>query len=123
MSVTDALTGARNRRFLMKYLPRELVRSQRYNHPLAVISCDLDDFKRINDGFGHAAGDEILQSFVTRANNCIRQGIDWVARSGGEEFMFVLPETDLAGASCAGKTVARRFSRPIPYRRPRVRSS
>ncbi len=101
LSVTDALTGARNRRFLMKYLPRELARSQRYNHPIAVISCDLDNFKRINDSFGHTAGDEILQSFVTRANNCLRQGIDWIARSGGEEFVFVLPETDLKGASAA----------------------
>jgi two-component system cell cycle response regulator len=103
LSVTDALTGARNRRFLTKYLPRELARSQRYSHPLAVISCDLDNFKRINDGFGHAAGDEILQSFVTRATNCLRQGIDWIARSGGEEFVFVLPETDLKGASAAAK--------------------
>jgi diguanylate cyclase (GGDEF)-like protein len=99
LSVTDALTGARNRRFLMKYLPRELARSQRYRHPLAVISCDLDNFKRINDGFGHTAGDEILQSFVARANNCLRHGIDWIARSGGEEFVFVLPETDLKGAA------------------------
>jgi len=103
LSVTDALTGARNRRFLMKYLPRELARSQRYNHPLAVISCDLDNFKRINDGFGHEAGDEILQSFVTRANNCIREGVDWIARSGGEEFVLVMPETDLKGASTAAK--------------------
>jgi two-component system cell cycle response regulator len=110
MSVTDALTGARNRRFLMKYLPRELVRAQRYNHPLAVISCDLDNFKRINDGFGHSAGDEILQSFVTRANCCIRQGIDWIARSGGEEFIFVLPETDLKGATAAAKRLRAAFA-------------
>jgi two-component system cell cycle response regulator len=91
MSTTDALTGVHNRRFLMKYLPRELERSRRYNHPLAVIACDLDNFKRINDGFGHEAGDEILQAFATRADGCIRHGIDWVARSGGEEFVIVLP--------------------------------
>lgn len=103
MAVTDALTGVHNRRFLMKYLPRELERSRRYNHPLAVISCDLDDFKRINDEFGHEAGDEILQAFALRACNCIRQGIDWVARSGGEEFVIVLPETGLQGASRAAE--------------------
>jgi len=103
MSVTDALTGVHNRRFLMKYLPRELERSRRYNHPLAVISCDLDDFKRLNDEFGHEAGDEILQAFAHRACNCIRQGIDWVARSGGEEFVIVLPETGLSGASRAAE--------------------
>jgi two-component system, cell cycle response regulator len=103
MSTTDALTGVHNRRFLMKYLPRELERSRRYNHPLAVIACDLDNFKRINDGFGHEAGDEILQAFATRAGDCIRQGIDWVARSGGEEFIIVLPETTLLGAGHAAQ--------------------
>ena len=103
ISVTDALTGARNRRFLMKYLPRELARSQRDNYPLSVISCDLDHFKRINDGFGHAAGDEVLQAFVTLADKCIRQGLDWLARAGGEEFVLVLPETNLQGASCVAE--------------------
>jgi two-component system cell cycle response regulator len=101
MSITDALTGVHNRRFLMRFLPKELERSRRYNRPLAVISCDLDHFKRINDGFGHEAGDEILQAFAKRASDCIRQGIDWVARSGGEEFIIVLPETGLQGASAA----------------------
>jgi two-component system, cell cycle response regulator len=107
MSITDALTGVHNRRFLMKYLPRELERSRRYNHPLAVISCDLDNFKRINDSFGHEAGDEILQAFATRASDCIRQGLDWVARTGGEEFIIVLPETNLRSASCAADRVRR----------------
>jgi two-component system cell cycle response regulator len=103
MAVTDALTGVHNRRFLMKYLPRELERSRRYNHPIAVISCDLDDFKRINDEYGHEAGDEILQAFALRASDCVRKGIDWVARSGGEEFVIVLPETGLHGASRAAE--------------------
>jgi two-component system cell cycle response regulator len=115
MSITDALTGVHNRRFLMKFLPRELQRSRRYNHPLAVISCDLDNFKRINDGFGHEAGDEILQAFAVRACNGIRQGIDWVARSGGEEFVIVLPETDLRGASRAAARLRDDLAgRPIP---------
>jgi two-component system cell cycle response regulator len=97
LSVTDPLTGARNRRFLMKYLPCELERSRRYQHPLTILSCDIDHFKRINDGFGHDAGDEVLQAFVARAGLCIRQAVDWVARAGGEEFVFVLPETRLTG--------------------------
>jgi diguanylate cyclase (GGDEF)-like protein len=100
-SITDALTGVHNRRFLMKYLPRELERSRRYDHPLAVISCDLDNFKRFNDQFGHEAGDEILQAFAARALGTIREGIDWMARAGGEEFLIVLPETGLQGASRA----------------------
>jgi two-component system cell cycle response regulator len=97
MSVTDPLTGARNRRYLMKYLPREIERSRRYSHPLTILSCDIDHFKQINDGFGHDAGDEVLQAFVNRAGLGIRQEIDWIARSGGEEFVVVLPETPLVG--------------------------
>jgi two-component system cell cycle response regulator len=97
MSVTDPLTGARNRRYLMKYLPREIERARRYTHPLTILSCDIDHFKRINDGFGHDAGDEVLQAFVNRAGLSIRQEIDWIARAGGEEFVVVLPETPLTG--------------------------
>lgn len=97
MSVTDPLTGARNRRYLMKYLPREIERARRYLHSLTILSCDIDHFKRINDGFGHDAGDEVLQAFVDRAGLCVRQSIDWIARAGGEEFVVVLPETPLAG--------------------------
>jgi two-component system cell cycle response regulator len=99
MFVTDPLTGTANRCFLIKHLPRELERSRRYNHPLAIISCDIDYFKRINDSFGHDAGDEVLQALVARSRTCIRQAIDWIARSCGEEFVFVLPETSLNGAS------------------------
>jgi diguanylate cyclase (GGDEF)-like protein len=111
MSVTDALTGAHNRRFLLKALPRELARSRRYDHPLAVISCDLDHFKRINDSRGHEVGDEILQAFVACANSCIRKGLDWIARTGGEEFLIVLPETGLAGASRAADRLRDAFGK------------
>jgi diguanylate cyclase (GGDEF)-like protein len=99
MSITDPLTGARNRQYLMEYLPRELARSRRYSHPLAILSCDIDHFKKVNDGFGYEAGDEILQAFVARSATCIRQDIDWIARSGGEDFVVVLPETNLNDAS------------------------
>jgi two-component system, cell cycle response regulator len=99
LSLTDPLTGARNRRFLMKYLPRELERARRYGRPLAILSCDIDAFKRINDTFGHEAGDQVLQAFVSRAAACLRESIDWIARAGGEEFVIVLPETPLNGAS------------------------
>jgi two-component system cell cycle response regulator len=110
MTITDPLTGARNRRCVMKYLPRELERSRRYNHPLAILSCEIDHFKRINDGFGHQAGDEILQAFVARSTTCVRQEIDWIGRSGGEEFVFVLPETDLNGASRVAERVREALS-------------
>jgi diguanylate cyclase (GGDEF)-like protein len=110
MAVTDPLTGAHNRRYLMKFLPRELERARRYDHPLAVLSCDIDGFKRINDSFGHEAGDEVLQAFVARSAGCIREATDWIARSGGEEFVLVLPETTLNGASCVAKKLCRVFA-------------
>ena len=105
LSVTDALTGAYNRRFLMKHLPRELSRARRYGRALAVLSCDIDRFKHINDRFGHESGDDVLKEFFTRSSACLRQGIDWIARAGGEEFVFVLPETTLAGALRAAEKI------------------
>jgi two-component system cell cycle response regulator len=98
LSVTDSLTGANNLRYLMKYLPRELARSRRYGNPLAILSCDIDGFKRINDCFGHEAGNELLRNFVVRSESCLRQQTDWLARVGGDEFMIVLPETQVQGA-------------------------
>ena len=99
LSVTDPLTGTNNLRYLMKYLPRELLRSRRYGHPLAVLSCDIDGFKQINDRFGHEAGNELLKAFVARSEQCLRASSDWMARVGGDEFMIVLPETRAPGAN------------------------
>jgi two-component system, cell cycle response regulator len=99
LSVTDPLTGTNNLRYLMKHLPRELMRARRYGHPLAVLSCDIDGFKQINDRFGHEAGDQLLQGFVTRTEACLRSSSDWLARVGGDEFMVVLPETRAVGAN------------------------
>jgi diguanylate cyclase (GGDEF)-like protein len=110
LAVTDPLTGAYNLRFLMKHLPRELSRSQRYLHPLAVLSCDIDRFKQINDAYGHDIGDEVLRAFVARADSCIREGSDWLARVGGDEFLVVLPETDVAGANRAAQKLRKVFS-------------
>jgi two-component system, cell cycle response regulator len=99
ISMTDALTGVRNKRFLMKYLPQELERARHSDQSLAVLSCDIDHFKRVNDDYGHEVGDEILQVFVKRAGACIRQSTSWIARSGGEEFVVVLPQTNLNEAN------------------------
>jgi two-component system, cell cycle response regulator len=98
LSITDALTGTYNRRYLMEQLPRELERCRRYGYPLSVLMCDIDHFKTINDARGHAAGDEVLQQFAARAQKSIRSNSDWVARYGGEEFLIILPETGQAGA-------------------------
>jgi len=99
LSVTDPLTAAHNRRFLIRNLPRELERARRYEHPLAVLSCDIDRFKRVNDRYGHEAGDETLKTFVMRSAGCIRESTDWIVRIGGDEFVLILPETTLDGAS------------------------
>jgi two-component system, cell cycle response regulator len=105
LSITDALTGAYNRRYLMEQLPRELERCRRYAYPLSVLMCDIDRFKQINDARGHAAGDDVLQQFAARAQKSIRTNSDWVARYGGEEFLIVLPETDHAGAMAVAEKI------------------
>jgi two-component system cell cycle response regulator len=113
LSVTDPLTTAHNRRYLMKYLPRELARAQRYNRPLSILSCDIDGFKQVNDRLGHAAGDQVLQEFVRRATGCIRETSDWLARSGGDEFIIVMPETDTKGANCVARKLRKVLTDPL----------
>ena len=104
LATVDALTGVRNRRYLLKHLPREYQRCRRYNHPIAVLACDLDHFKLINDRFGHDAGDDVLREFCARSQAHLRES-DWLARSGGEEFIAVLPETDLVGAEVVAERI------------------
>ena len=105
LSITDALTGTYNRRYLMEQLPRELERCRRYAYPLSVLMCDIDRFKQINDARGHAAGDDVLQQFAARAQKSIRGNSDWVSRYGGEEFLIVLPETDHEGAMAVAEKI------------------
>ena len=94
----DALTGCLNRRALMKVAAQEMVRSERTSMPLMVVALDLDHFKRVNDTYGHAAGDATLCAVVTLLQNRLRS-VDVVARTGGEEFLLLLPDTDaVAGA-------------------------
>ena len=117
LSITDALTGAYNRRYLMEQLPREVERCRRYAYPLSVIMFDIDHFKRINDECGHAAGDDVLQQFVSRVQRSIRSNSDWIARYGGEEFLMVLPETEFkAGMFVAEKIRALIASAPFVTR-------
>ncbi len=93
LSATDDLTRVASRRFFGKHFPREVERAARYRRALSLILCDIDHFKKVNDTLGHAAGDHILQQFGPRLQQTVRNGVDWVARLGGEEFAIVLPET------------------------------
>ena len=87
----DALTGLYNRRFAEQRLAAEAGRSRRYGHPLAVVAIDLNDFKQINDRYGHPAGDLVLKEFAARLTSVFRVS-DVVVRMGGDEFLVVLPE-------------------------------
>ncbi len=98
LTITDPLTGLYNRRYLYDRLPQEIKRSLRYGHSLSLILCDLDYFKRVNDTYGHQAGDTVLRVFGRLIKEGCRAGVDWTARYGGEEFVAVLPETEIGGA-------------------------
>ncbi len=87
----DALTGLYNRRFAERCLAAEAARSQRYGHPLTLVAIDLNDFKQINDRYGHPAGDQVLKEFAERLSRVIRVS-DIAVRMGGDEFLVLLPE-------------------------------
>lgn len=88
----DLLTGLLNRRALTEQLERKLRRTKRYGRPLTLLMMDLDRFKRLNDEYGHLAGDQVLREFARRAGNALRDS-DVLGRWGGEEFMAGLVET------------------------------
>ncbi|MFH0998233.1 MAG: response regulator [Pseudomonadota bacterium] len=98
MSVLDPLTGCYNRGFLNKQIEMEIKRSIRYGKPLSIILSDIDHFKKVNNAFGHQAGDAVLVRFVETLKNVIRGDVDWIARFGGEEFLVILPETTVSNA-------------------------
>jgi diguanylate cyclase (GGDEF)-like protein len=91
LATVDGLTGLYNRRYAEQRLAAEAGRSRRYGHPLAVIAVDLNNFKHINDTFGHPAGDVVLRVFAERLNSAVRIS-DIAARMGGDEFLAILPE-------------------------------
>src|SRR5438270_1192892 len=94
LAMIDPLTGLYNRRFAEQRLAAEVARSERKGHPLTVLTVDLNNFKQINDTYGHPAGDQVLLEFAARLNHVIR-GSDLAVRLGGDEFLVLLPECTL----------------------------
>ena len=93
----DGLTGLHNHRYFQKRFDQDLSRTERYEKPLALILLDIDNFKEINDSYGHLQGDRVLKD-IAKIMMWERRGSDLFARYGGEEFAAILPETDVKGA-------------------------
>lgn len=98
MALSDGLTGIANRRRLDQALPEEIRRARRKGSTLALVMVDVDHFKRYNDTYGHAAGDECLRQVAAAIQGNLKRPADLAVRYGGEEFTLLLPDTDLSGA-------------------------
>jgi diguanylate cyclase (GGDEF)-like protein len=110
---TDGLTELPNRRHFEEALEGEITRAERFGGSLSLILADLDDFKQVNDRFGHQSGDDVLRTFAEILRATVRE-IDLPARYGGEEFAVLLPQTDLEGAQRLAERLRRALvSRPM----------
>ena len=105
----DGLTGLINRRHFMLMAESELQRAQRYGRPIVVALGDLDYFKRLNDTYGHGAGDAVLRTFAALLSDSVRQS-DLVCRYGGEEFAFLFPESSVEQARILVERFRQRFA-------------
>lgn len=103
-SITDSMTNILNHRFILETLNVELEKSVLFKTPLSIIMFDLDHFKKVNDTYGHLAGDEVLTAVAKVFKENLRS-IDYVGRYGGEEFLVILPQTDLRGAFVIGDRI------------------
>lgn len=97
LAVTDSLTQVFNRKKYYEIMEREIERTKRYDHPLSIIMFDIDHFKKVNDIYGHTAGDYVLLTLTQIVKENLRE-TDYLVRWGGEEFIIIAPETDLKEA-------------------------
>jgi diguanylate cyclase (GGDEF)-like protein len=111
-TITDSLTGLRNRRFFDERLHEEFGRAQRYSDPVSLIMLDLDHFKRVNDRFGHQTGDIVLRESAGLLKASLRDP-DIPARYGGEEFAVILPKTHVQGALAVAERIWRAIGEKV----------
>ncbi len=104
LAITDGLTKLYNSRYFFKQLKGEIERHMRYSRPLSLLLMDIDDFKRVNDTFGHLQGDRILIKVGRIITSCLR-AMDTAYRYGGEEFTAILPETEIKKACIVGERI------------------
>ena len=111
LATTDDLTGLANRRRFHQELERQQAAARRYRSPLSLLLLDLDNFKQINDTYGHHAGDQALRA-IAHALQAVVRAPDLAGRIGGDEFAVLLPQTDRAAADALAQTVSRALSSP-----------
>lgn len=109
MTIIDGLTQVHNKRYLYEALEREVIRARRHERALCILMFDIDFFKRINDQYGHLAGDYVLRELARVVQNRIRRD-EVFARYGGEEFVIVLPETEMDGAVALAENLRSRVA-------------
>jgi diguanylate cyclase (GGDEF)-like protein len=111
LAVTDPMTGVCNHRGFMDMLERDFARGRRYAHPLSLMRLDIDFFRRINDGYGHAVGDEVIIELATTSRETLRLNIDLLGRLSGAGFAILLPDTTRADASRFAERLRERIAR------------
>jgi diguanylate cyclase (GGDEF)-like protein len=113
LAVTDGLTGLYNHRYFRERLADEFERAMRYKVPLACLILDVDNFKRINDTFGHLRGDAVLKEIAARVTRSVRKP-DIIARYGGEEVVVIMPQTGAEGAMAQAERIRRKIGE-VPF--------